>query len=62
MILLMLGVAVFALILGVTNLVTGPVGLLLAVFVACWLALFGARSLLTRRRMHHAHHVHHGSR
>jgi hypothetical protein len=56
MILLMLAVAVFALFLGVTNLVTGPIGLVLALFVAGWLALFGARSLRARR------HAQHGSR
>ena len=56
MIVLMLALAVFALVLGAMNLVTGPVGLVLAAFVAGWLLLFAARSLRTRRGAHHGSH------
>jgi hypothetical protein len=56
MIVLMLAVALFALVLGATTLITGPAGLILAAFVAGWLVLFAARSLRARRGAHHGSH------
>lgn len=52
MIVLMAALALFALLLGALNLVTGPVGLGMAAFIAAWLALFAARDALARRRSH----------
>lgn len=52
MIVLMAALALFALLLGALNLVTGPVGLGMAAFIAAWLALFAARDALARRRAH----------
>jgi hypothetical protein len=55
MLVLMLALAVFALFLGALNLVTGPAGLVLAAFVAGWLAVFAARTLRARRDAHTSH-------
>ena len=56
MIVLMLAVALFALVLGATTLITGPAGAGLAAFVAGWLLLFAARSIRARRSAQHGSH------
>ena len=47
MILLMAGIALFALIMGALSLVTGPVALALTALIGGWLLLFAARTALS---------------
>lgn len=49
MILLMAGLALFAVFMGALTFVTGPVALTVAALIAGWLIIFAARTAFSRR-------------
>ena len=49
MILLMAGLALFAVFMGALTFVTGPVALAAAALIAGWLIIFAARTVVSRR-------------
>ena len=52
MILLMAGLALFAVFMGALTFVTGPVALAVAAVIAGWLLVFAARTAVSRKRVH----------